>query len=108
MFFLLKIIFESLQNGIIFNYFKPITSNTYLKYCSIMNFQSSLVSLLNATSFEAALRSNMLAGGDCCSRAVFIGACLGAKFGIAGIPVDWMEKVDNIQEIVKMAEQIMN
>jgi hypothetical protein len=49
----------------------------------------------------------MLAGGDCCSRAIFIGACLGAKFGIAGIPVDWLERVNNIEDIVKMAEQIM-
>jgi ADP-ribosylglycohydrolase len=66
-----------------------------------------LASLLNASSYESALRSNMLAGGDCCSRAIFIGACLGAKFGIAGIPVDWLERVNNIEDIVKMAEQIM-
>ncbi len=70
-------------------------------------FQSALVSLLGATSFESAVRSNMMGGGDSCSRSIVIGACLGAKFGLAGIPIEWIEKVDNIEEIIKMTDQIM-
>ena len=71
-------------------------------------FQSTLVSLLDAKSYVDGVRSNMLAGGDCCSRSIFIGTCLGAKFGLGGIPIGWLEKVDNIENILKMAEQIMS
>jgi len=49
----------------------------------------------------------MMGGGDSCSRSIVIGACLGAKFGLAGIPIEWIEKVDNIEEIIKMTDQIM-
>ena len=73
-----------------------------------MFFQSSLVSLLDAKSYVDGVRSNMLAGGDCCSRSIFIGTCLGAKFGLGGLPIGWLEKVDNIENILKMAEQIMS
>lgn len=65
------------------------------------------MSLLDAKSYADGVRANMMAGGDCCSRSVFIGACLGAKFGIGNIPVEWMEKVDDIEKIVEMAEKIM-
>ena len=36
-------------------------------------------------------------------RANLIGACLGAKFGIQGIPEDWMSKVDGMDGIIKNA-----
>ena len=62
---------------------------------------------MDATSYESAVRANMMAGGDCCNRSILIGACLGAKFGLSAIPVEWMEKVENIENIIKMAEQIM-
>ena len=64
--------------------------------------------MLDAPSYAAVVRQNMLAGGDCCSRSIFIGACLGAKFGIGNIPLEWMEKVEDIENIVKMVEQIMS
>jgi len=41
------------------------------------------------------MRANILAGGDNCSRGVFVGAFLGAKYGIDEIPVEWIEKVNN-------------
>lgn len=65
------------------------------------SFQSSLVSIIGATSYADAIRETMLCGGDSCSRANLIGACLGAKFGIDGIPIDWMAKVDGIEEIIE-------
>ena len=71
-------------------------------------FQSTLVSLLDANSYVDGVRTNMMAGGDCCSRSIFIGACLGAKFGLGAIPTEWMEKVDNFENVLKMAEQIMS
>ena len=40
-----------------------------------------------------AARLNIFAGGDCCSRANFIGAVFGARDGIEAIPVEWKEKM---------------
>ena len=65
------------------------------------SFQSSLVSIIKANSYEEAIRETILCGGDCCSRSNLIGACLGAKFGIERIPIEWIEKVDGIEDIIK-------
>lgn len=65
------------------------------------SFQSSLVSLVGAVSYSDAIRETILCGGDSCSRANLIGACLGAKFGIEGIPLDWMAEVDGIEDIIE-------
>ena len=35
------------------------------------------VSIVDAKSYVSAIRENILAGGDICSRAIMIGACLG-------------------------------
>ena len=65
------------------------------------SFQSSLVSIIGAKSYEAAICETVLCGGDSCSRANLIGACLGAKFGIQGIPEAWISKVDDIEAIIE-------
>ena len=58
------------------------------------SFKSSLVVLLRCEKdYVGAVRQNILAGGDCNARANFIGACLGARLGIEGIPMEWIEKV---------------
>ena len=67
------------------------------------SFQGSLVSIIGAESYPDAIRETVLCGGDSCSRANLIGACLGAKFGIQGIPEDWMSKVDGMDGIIKNA-----
>jgi len=67
------------------------------------SFQSSLVSIIGAKSYPDAIRETAQCGGDSCSRANLIGACLGAKFGIQGIPEDWMSKVDGMDGIIKNA-----
>ena len=38
------------------------------------------VSILDANSYTSAIRANIMAGGDACTRAVMIGACLGNKY----------------------------
>lgn len=45
------------------------------------------------SSYVSAIRENILAAGDTCSRAVFIGAVLAASGGT--IPSDWVENMDN-------------
>ena len=65
------------------------------------SFQSSLVSIIGAKCYPDAIRETMLCGGDSCSRANLIGACLGAKFGLEGIPTEWLDKVDEIDIIIE-------
>ncbi|MHC4959371.1 MAG: ADP-ribosylglycohydrolase family protein [Planctomycetota bacterium] len=45
--------------------------------------------LRDAPDFKAGVRSNILAGGDSCGRAILVGAVLGARHGV---PEDWIEK----------------
>ena len=45
----------------------------------------------DAGSYESAIRSNILAGGDNCSRALLLGGVMGAN---AGIPEAWESQVD--------------
>ena len=66
-----------------------------------ISFQSSLVSIIGATSYSEAIRETILCGGDSCTRGFLIGACLGAKFGIQSIPEDWLRKVDGIKDIIE-------
>ena len=42
------------------------------------------MSIIDAKSYVSAIRENLMAGGDSCSRAVMIGACLGKLIGIKG------------------------
>ena len=75
---------------------------TFGKACGLPgSFQGALASILIAPDFVSAVRKNILAGGDCNARANFIGACLGAKFGIEGIPMEWIEKVTNVETVIE-------
>ena len=66
------------------------------------SFQGALASVLaHKDDYVTAVRKNILAGGDCSSRALFIGACLGAKLGVEAIPVEWIEKVNGIEKILQ-------
>ena len=65
------------------------------------SFQGSLASILLSPDYVTAVRRNILAGGDCCSRANYIGAVLGAKFGVEAIPMEWIEKVTDIGTVLE-------
>jgi len=83
------------------NSVKDIVS-TFGKACGLPgSFQGALASILTAPDFVSAVRMNILAGGDCNARANFIGACLGAKFGVEGIPMEWIEKVTDVEKIIE-------
>lgn len=87
------------------------------------NFQSALLALVTCTSFTEGVRRNLLAGGCNCSRANFLGACLGAAYGLdtgaaggegeeekekgvkgtaRGIPLSWIAKTDKGVEVLEM------
>jgi len=77
------------------------------KACSLPgSFQGSLSSILLAPDYVTAVRTNILAGGDCCSRANYIGAVLGAKFGVEAIPMEWIEKVHGIGTVLENVVKI--
>lgn len=44
-------------------------------------------------AFVSSLRANILAAGDTCSRAAFVGGILGAVHG--DVPQGWLDKMDN-------------
>jgi ADP-ribosylglycohydrolase len=64
------------------------------------NFQSSLLSIVKQDGFAEAVRRNIRAGGCNCSRGNLIGACLGAIYGIDGIPRDWIDKSVNAERVL--------
>ena len=69
------------------------------------NFQSALLGLATCGSFKEGVRRNLLAGGCNCSRANFLGACLGAAYGLGaehGIPLEWVEKTDKGAEVLEL------
>uniref|UniRef100_A0A3Q2CHN5 Selenoprotein J n=1 Tax=Cyprinodon variegatus TaxID=28743 RepID=A0A3Q2CHN5_CYPVA len=69
-------------------------------------FQAALHGVLTAKQFETAIRDTMSCGGCTCSRASFIGACVGAQIGLEGIPVSWMSKTSRCNSVVAYAKNI--
>ena len=72
--------------------------------------QSSLRSLLEVGSREdyvRVMREVALVGGCNCSRVSLVGACLGAKFGLDCIPVEWMEKTNAAVSALELAIKLV-
>ena len=53
------------------------------------------------------VREAMAAGGCNCSRVSFIGACLGARFGLSSIPLDWIQRTDSAKHALELAIQLV-
>merc|ERR1712029_197857 len=70
------------------------------------SWMGAIHAVLSSTSYEEAVRKTILAGGCNCSRSFFIGAMLGAKNGVEGIPREWMEKTTNLGSILELAINI--
>lgn len=71
------------------------------------SFQGALHALMTSESFAEAVRMTIRAGGCNCSRALFIGACAGAKYGLDGIPKEWIEKTHDAEEVLKDAIDVV-
>ena len=65
-------------------------------------FEGSLFFLRTAKTYEEAIRENALAGGDNCSRAMFIGA---AYAGSMGVPSEWKDKSKDYIEVAAMLQR---
>lgn len=79
------------------------------------SLQGALYALLaTGGGFQEAVRANMLAGGDNCSRAIVVGAVAAAAAASQGqaeadaaIPEDWRAKTQHFQEIKALADQLI-
>ncbi len=63
--------------------------------------------LLDAGDYEGPVRQVVLAGGCNCSRVGFIGACLGAKYGLDSIPVEWIRKTFSAAHVLELAIKLV-
>lgn len=63
----------------------------------------------HAESYESAIRTNVLAGGDSCGRSMALGAILGARFGFGGergIPLPWLTRLADGARLFDEAYQL--
>jgi ADP-ribosylglycohydrolase len=54
----------------------------------------------------SAVRQTILAGGDNCSRVLFIGACLGALNGLDGVPSEWLAQTNEGATVHRLAQKL--
>ncbi len=59
----------------------------------IIAFQNALYQLLNAPSLEEGVVDTVMRGGDTDTNAAIAGALLGAAYGRAALPIQWVEKI---------------
>jgi ADP-ribosylglycohydrolase len=72
------------------------------------SFQSAMRALIDDTGFVNALREVITAGGCNCSRSCVVGACLGAKYGIEGIPLEWIKRTLVAEEAIQLALKLVS
>ncbi|KAG2445553.1 hypothetical protein HXX76_000167 [Chlamydomonas incerta] len=59
-------------------------------------------------AFARGVRSNMLLGGDNCSRSVLLGALLAAEGGLGSIPSAWRAKTRGLAHAEVLTEQLLD
>ena len=52
------------------------------------------------------MRPTLTACGDNLPRLTFLGACVGARVGLDGIPKSWLDKTTSGAEIVELAQKL--
>lgn len=63
---------------------------------------------LGGSGYADAVRRNLLAGGDNCSRSCLIGALFAAQDGLDAVPTAWREKTKGYAEYEKLADQLLD
>ena len=66
--------------------------------------------LSHTSNYSEAVRTNILAGGDSCGRAIVVGAIAGAAYGAGGengIPVQWIEKLNQLTEVNELLDALI-
>jgi len=102
-------IFKEVEDALKQNKSHPLQVAELGKPCYLPgSFRSSYLAMLKTASFVDAVRLNMQAGGCSCSRANLIGSCFGAKYGIDGIPLEWLKKVNDIENLMEMTIKLFS
>lgn len=68
----------------------------------------SLFGVSNFHSYESAIRSNMIAGGENLLRSWFIGSIFAAMGGESSIPQEWRDRVHHYSRYASLAHDISN
>jgi ADP-ribosylglycohydrolase len=71
------------------------------------SFQSPLVASLLGSRYVDAVRAAIVAGGDQASRSMVVGALMGAVEGAKGVPNDWQSKVNKIDELKILIDELL-
>jgi len=79
---------------------EAIGLSCYLEY----GVPSVAHNILHSTDFKQAVRTNILAGGDSCGRAIILGALMGAEYGV---PQDWAAKLVDLPEIEDLIQALV-
>ena len=58
-------------------------------------------------SFRDGVLAAVNAGGDTDSNAAMVGAILGALHGVSAIPPEWIDDVEEVDEIIIIADQLL-
>ena len=78
--------------------------------CNLVFGLPGAAHILNTTSnYAGAVRSNILAGGDSCGRAITLGAIAGAAYGYGGengIPDGWISQLSQLAEINQLLDSL--
>lgn len=89
----------------------PEVTKHYGMACDLKYGVPSVVhNVMNADSFEEAIRENIYAGGDSCGRSILLGALMGAHFGLGGdkgIPTEWAERLTDKEEINALISKLI-
>ena len=65
--------------------------------------------IANTDSYASAIRTNVMAGGDTCGRAMALGAILGAHYGFGGargMPLPWLTRLQGGARLLDEAYQL--
>ena len=65
---------------------------------TLLTLQAVLISFWTAEDFESSLSAVIEAGGDTDTNGAAVGAILGARFGLAGIPERWRARAAELRE----------
>ena len=71
---------------------------------TLIALQAGLWAAVTPLGFEAALRDIVEAGGDTDTNGAVVGAVLGARYGVSGIPGRWLSVVPQRERIVGLAD----
>lgn len=75
---------------------------------AVASLEAALWCFCSTQNFEAAVLVAANLGDDADTTAAIVGQVAGAFYGVGGIPAGWLEKLHMREQILKMAEALLN